>query len=76
MPHDQDTEAYVCIYSHRHGDTLLFTHEGGVDIGDVDAKAQKLELGIEESPTDAQIRDTLLVHVKGPRKEYVLRPSY
>ena len=22
----------------RNGDTILFTHEGGVDVGDVDAK--------------------------------------
>jgi len=28
----------VCIYSHRQGDTVLFHHEGGVEIGDVDAK--------------------------------------
>jgi ATP citrate (pro-S)-lyase len=24
------------------GDWILFTHEGGVDVGDVDAKAEKL----------------------------------
>ena len=75
VPHDQDAEAYVCIYSHRHGDTLLFTHEGGVDIGDVDAKALKLELGIDERPTEAQIKDTLLVHLEGSRKEYVVIPT-
>ncbi|KAG0730231.1 ATP-citrate synthase [Chionoecetes opilio] len=69
VAHSQDSEAYVCIYSHRHGDTLLFTHEGGVDIGDVDAKALKLELGIEERPTEAQIKDTLLVHLSGAPKE-------
>lgn len=34
----QAEEAYVCIYSHRYADTILFHHEGGVDIGDVDAK--------------------------------------
>lgn len=28
----------MCIYSHRNGDTVLFHHEGGVEIGDVDAK--------------------------------------
>ena len=28
----------MCIYSGREGDTILFHHEGGVDIGDVDAK--------------------------------------
>jgi len=34
----QNEEFYVCIYSHRQGDTILFHHEGGVEIGDVDAK--------------------------------------
>ena len=34
----QNEEFYICIYSERHGDTILFHHEGGVDIGDVDAK--------------------------------------
>ena len=35
----QNEEMYVCIYSHREGDTILFYHEGGVEIGDVDSKA-------------------------------------
>lgn len=34
----QNEEFYICIYSHRHGDTILFHHEGGIEIGDVDAK--------------------------------------
>lgn len=38
VPHTQQDEYYVCIYSHREGETILFHHEGGVDIGDVDAK--------------------------------------
>ncbi|XP_071515606.1 ATP-citrate synthase isoform X2 [Panulirus ornatus] len=69
LPHEQSDEAYVCIYSSRHGDTILFTHEGGVDIGDVDSKALKLELGIEERPTEIQIKEQLLTHVDGPRKD-------
>jgi succinyl-CoA synthetase beta subunit len=31
----------VCILSHRAGDTILFYHEGGIDIGDVDAKVRR-----------------------------------
>lgn len=45
----QDEEAYVCIYSHRHADTILFHHEGGVDIGDVDAKASRLDIPVGQS---------------------------
>ena len=36
----QKEEFYVCIYSHRYGDTVLFHHEGGIDIGDVDSKVR------------------------------------
>lgn len=72
LPHEQKEEAYVCIYSHRGGDTILFTHEGGVDIGDVDAKALKLDLEIEDQLSVEQIKEKLLVHVEsGPRKEWV-----
>ena len=28
----------MCIYAQRDCDTILFHHEGGVDIGDVDSK--------------------------------------
>lgn len=41
-PHPADTEYYVCINSAREGDWILFTHEGGVEVGDVDTKALKL----------------------------------
>ena len=37
-PHPQDSEFYICIQSVRQGDLIYFTHEGGVDVGDVDAK--------------------------------------
>ena len=52
----------MCIYSHRYADTILFHHEGGVDIGDVDAKASRLEVPVGQ--TDAasiqNITDKLL----------------
>ena len=47
----------------RNGDTILFTHEGGVDVGDVDAKALKLDLEIDESPSLPNIKAKLLVNV-------------
>ncbi|KFO28525.1 ATP-citrate synthase [Fukomys damarensis] len=48
VPHSQAEEFYVCIYATRDGDCVLFHHEGGVDVGDVDAKAQKLLVGVDE----------------------------
>lgn len=44
VPHEQTDEYYVCINSNREGEELLFCHEGGVDVGDVDAKADKLQV--------------------------------
>ncbi|KAL7632796.1 UNVERIFIED_CONTAM: hypothetical protein RMT77_016862 [Armadillidium vulgare] len=64
LPHRSEEEAYVCIFSHRNGDTILFTHEGGVDIGDVDEKALKLEVPIEEKPSVDEIKNQLLQNVK------------
>ena len=49
LPHQQSEEAYVCIYSVRDKDVILFHHEGGVDIGDVDSKAVKLEVDVKET---------------------------
>ena len=36
-------EHYIAIYSERADDVILFHHEGGVDIGDVDAKVRRVE---------------------------------
>lgn len=52
LPHKPEDEAYVCIYSHRTADTIMFYHQGGVDVGDVDAKASKLEIQVDERLAD------------------------
>jgi len=65
----QNEEAYVCIYSHRNGDTILFHHEGGVDIGDVDAKAKTLLVPIDTTPSKDTIRSTLLTEVASDKQE-------
>merc|ERR1712176_1732252 len=39
---------------------ILFTPEGGIDIGDVDSKAKKLEIPIDVTPTDQDIQSCLL----------------
>ena len=41
VPHQAADEYYVCIYSVREGDEILFYHEGGIEIGDVDSKAER-----------------------------------
>ncbi|KAK2756327.1 ATP-citrate synthase subunit 2 [Colletotrichum kahawae] len=67
VPHPQDTEYYINIMSVRDGDWILFTHEGGVDVGDVDAKAEKLLIPVDLSqyPSNEEIASTLLK--KGPQ---------
>lgn len=62
-------EFYVCIYATREGDYVLFHHEGGVDVGDVDAKAQKLLVGVDEKLNPEDIKKHLLVHAPEDKKE-------
>ncbi|KAH9933870.1 citrate synthase-like protein [Fomitopsis serialis] len=70
LPHPSNTEYYVCINSDRDGDNILFTHEGGVDIGDVDAKALTLHIRVNAPVPDRKtIADTLLRHVPAAKKE-------
>lgn len=63
VPHTDEDEMYVCIYSHRTADTILFYHQGGVDIGDVDAKALKLDIPVNEELNSEDITSKLLTHV-------------
>ncbi|KAM7216852.1 hypothetical protein V8F06_007721 [Rhypophila decipiens] len=65
VPHPADTEYYININSVRDGDWILFTHEGGVDVGDVDAKAEKLLIPVDlsEYPSNEEIAATLLKKV-------------
>jgi len=65
VPHPAGTEYYVNINSQREGDWILFTHDGGVDVGDVDAKAMKLLIPVDlsEYPSNEEIAATLLKNV-------------
>lgn len=65
VPHPQETEYYININSVREGDWILFYHEGGVEVGDVDAKAEKLLIPVDlkEYPSNEQIAKGLLSKV-------------
>ncbi|KAE8574723.1 hypothetical protein XENTR_v10003551 [Xenopus tropicalis] len=69
VPHKQEEEFYVCIYAAREGDYVLFHHEGGVDVGDVDSKAQKLLVGVGERLTEKEVKSRLLIHVAQDKQE-------
>lgn len=61
VPHKPNEEFYLCIYGTREGDTILFHHEGGVDVGDVDSKANMMEVDIDEKCD----RDSVCKHLLG-----------
>ncbi|KAI0053105.1 ATP-citrate synthase [Auriscalpium vulgare] len=70
LPHPSNTEYYVCINSQREGDSILFTHEGGVDIGDVDAKALKVDIAVGKPfPSRDTFISTLLPHVPKEKQQ-------
>lgn len=56
VPHEQKDEYYVCIQSVREGDLIYFYHEGGVDIGDVDSKAEQMLFPTDEKISDNDIK--------------------
>ncbi|XP_036069069.1 ATP-citrate synthase [Oryzias melastigma] len=68
VPHKQEEEFYVCIYATREGDYVLFHHEGGVDVGDVDAKAQKMLIRVDEKMDEDQVKKALLTKVPNDKR--------
>ncbi|XP_029427991.1 ATP-citrate synthase isoform X2 [Rhinatrema bivittatum] len=69
VPHKQEEEFYVCIYAAREGDYILFHHEGGMEVGDVDSKAQKLLVGVGEKVAVADIKSKLLASAPPDKKD-------
>ncbi|QSL65631.1 hypothetical protein MERGE_002944 [Pneumocystis wakefieldiae] len=65
IPHASDSEYYLSIVSAKEGDLIMFTHQGGVDVGDVEAKARKILIPIDlkEFPTQETLKETLLQEV-------------
>jgi ATP citrate (pro-S)-lyase len=69
VPHKETDERYVAIMSTKTGDAILFYHEGGVNVGDVDFKASRLEVPIGTFPTKAEIEKRLLGKVAADHRE-------
>ena len=67
FPHEDSDECYVAIMSTGDGDTILFYHKGGVNVGDVDTKASRLEVPIGAFPSPAEIGKKLLGKVPADR---------
>lgn len=47
---------------------MLFHHEGGVDVGDVDAKAKKLLVGVDEKISEDAVKQELLALIPSDKK--------
>lgn len=58
----------MCIYATREGDFVLFHHEGGVDVGDVDAKAKKLLILVDEKISEESVKKELLTDVPNEKR--------
>mmetsp|Transcript_115199 Transcript_115199/g.372313 ORF Transcript_115199/g.372313 Transcript_115199/m.372313 type:complete len:1083 (-) Transcript_115199:242-3490(-) len=69
VPHKQEEEFYICIISMRYYDEILFYHEGGVDVGDVDSKAERLEIPTGEDIDAPKVTEKLLSKVPGGKQE-------
>jgi len=62
---------YICIYSNRDGEVILFHHEGGIDIGDVDSKALQYLILIDDSFNITNMENSLLKNLSNDRRLYV-----
>jgi len=72
VPHSDQDEYYVAIQSQRDGDLVYFFHEGGVNIGDVDSKAEKLTVEIGESLSRESVNKYLLTKVQQENRKQLL----
>jgi len=71
IPHKDKDEYYVAITSNLEGDEILFYHQGGVNVGDIDAKAARLSIPIGSMPTSAEIKKALMGKVPKARQAMV-----
>ncbi|XP_022105155.1 ATP-citrate synthase-like [Acanthaster planci] len=70
LPHGENEECYLCMYSHTEShDVVLFHHKGGVDVGNVDEEALRLCVGLEDVPQEQIIQDTLLKNVPNTKAQ-------
>lgn len=71
VPHEQSDEYYLAIVSKRGGDEILFHHEGGINVGDIDSKAIRHLVQIGEQPTAADIEKKMLGNVPKERRSLI-----
>ncbi|MBS3976750.1 MAG: hypothetical protein KGZ75_08530 [Syntrophomonadaceae bacterium] len=72
--HAEKDEYYLAIISVRAGDEILFYHPGGINVGDIDAKASRLIVPVGEFPNAKSIERALLNNI--PQNQRPLISSY
>ncbi len=70
-PHEPDDEYYLAIRSVREGDEVLFHHQGGVNVGDVDSLARRLTVPIGYIPATDEIERKLLAEAPIVRRDLI-----
>ncbi len=71
VTYKESDECYLAIISTKDGDTIMFYHQGGINVGDVDSKAIRLEVPIGTYPTSNEISKKLLEKLPLDRKKNV-----
>ncbi len=71
VPHNENDEYYLAILSQRDGDQILFHHQGGINVGDIDAKAVRMTIPIGTAPNASDIEKQLLGNVPKERKKLI-----
>jgi ATP citrate (pro-S)-lyase len=52
IPHESHEEFYVAMQTRENNDEILFYKDGGVDVGDVDSKASRIQIKLDETNPD------------------------
>ncbi|HKM51600.1 MAG TPA: ATP citrate lyase citrate-binding domain-containing protein [Candidatus Bathyarchaeia archaeon] len=71
VPHTANDEYYLSITTSREGDEIMFYHKGGIEIGDVDQKAAKLQVPIGVIPSRQEIESKLVSNIPSQRKPFM-----
>jgi len=69
--HSPEDEYYLAITSSREADQIMFHHQGGMEIGDIDQKAKKLIVPVGEMPSKEEIESKLLFNIPNQQKPFL-----
>ena len=71
VDHSPDDEYYLAVTSSREADQIMFYHKGGMEVGDVDQKAEKLTVPVGEMASRQEIESKLLSKIPSHRKPFL-----